>query len=280
MKTRTLLLASLLLAGALAGCANQPATEPTPTTTASPTPATSTPATPTSATPVVDPTPTIDTIRVGTDAAYPPFEDKRGDAYVGFDMEIIREIGNRSGFTVEIQNAIFDTIIPSVQAGTLDVGVSAFSITDARREQVDFSVPYYDNILMAAVEPSETGVDAPEDLVGKKVCTQRSTTSEGYLRDELGFTDADLVLLDTAPPCRDAIVSGNADALLIDAAFVRALIRDSEGTLKQAFTVDPEEQFGIVIKKGNTPLLVAINTALNSMKADGTLDELKDKWQV
>lgn len=260
MKLRPLLLTLLLASVALAGCAQNNGTPQGDGDG--------------------DKTPNIQSIRVGTDAAYPPFEDTVDGAIVGFDVEVMQEIGNRSGFTVGFQNAVFDTIISSVQSGQFDAGMSAFSITDERKQEVDFSIPYYDNTLMAAIVPGTEGIESPEDLRGKKVCTQRGTTSADYLRDELGFQDADLLLLDTAPPCRDALQRGDVAALLIDAAFVRSLIRDSEGQIEQAFTVDPEEQFGIVVKKGNTELLVAINQALTDMRADGTLQKLQDKWQV
>lgn len=267
----TLLLASVALAGCAADGPGSGGTTTTAPTGATTTTAPTTPA---------DRTPTIDQILVGTDAAYPPFEDTVNGSIVGFDIEVMEEVASRAGFTVTFQNAVFDTIIPSVQTGQFRAGMSAFSITDERKLQVDFSVPYYDNQLMAAVANGTTGIDDAADLEGKKVCTQRGTTSEFYLREELGFTDEDLLLLDTAPPCRDALLRGDVQALLIDAAFVRALIEASEGDLDQAFTVDPEEQFGIVVKKGDTELLVAINTALTEMKADGSLQQLVDKWQV
>lgn len=270
-----LLAAACLVAVALAGCAQDPAGPGTtrPTSTITPTPAT---------TPVVDATPGISAITVGTDAAYPPFEDTVDGKIVGFDVDVLTEVGNRSGFTVTFQNSGFSNIIPSVQSGSFDAGMSAFTITDERKEQVDFSVSYYDNVLMAAVLSSKTGIDEAEDLRGRKVCTQEGTTSEFYLREQLGATNDTLVLLGTAPLCRDALVRGDVEAMMIDAAFVRNLVRGSEGQLKEAFTVspDPPEQFGIVVKKGNTALLVAINAALTSMKADGTLTALKEKWQV
>lgn len=289
MTLRPMLLALLVAAVAFAGCAENDGGGQTPTTTA---PTGGTPAggtTPTGATPAAttpgaggaDPTPTISTLTVGTEAAYPPFEDIVGGQIVGFDIEVMREIANRSGFTVTFQNADFTTIIPSVQNGQFGAGVSAFTITEERKQQVDFTVPYYQNTLMAAVQSATTGIDAPEDLQGKKVCTQEGTTSEFYLRETLKFADADLMLLDSAPLCAEALKRGDVQALMIDAAFVRSLIQANDGQLKQAFVIeDVDEEFGIAIKKGNTELLVAMNTALNAMKQDGTLRQLVDKWQV
>lgn len=291
MKLRTALIAALVLAVPLAGCARDdggatgttptPSTRtgtPTPTTPATPTPATPTPSVPT---PDVDPTPTISSIKVGTDAAYPPFENTVDGEIVGFDVDVLVEVGNRSGFAVQFQNALFDAIIPAVQGGSFDAGMSAFTITDERKEQVDFSVSYYDNELMAAVASATTGVDDVEDLRGRTVCTQKGTTSVSYLEAQLG-TEVTILQLDTFPPCADAVKRGDALAMMIDRAAVRDLIGKSGGDLKEAFTASPSppEQFGIAVRKGNTPLLVAVNAALTTMKQDGTLDRLKEKWNV
>lgn len=274
MRTLTIALTALLATAALAGCTNNgddgTTTTPTGTTTTTPTTTTTS-----------DPTPGIDSILAGTEAAYPPFEDTVDNEIVGFDIDVMTEIGRRAGFEVEFQNAEFSAIIPSVQNGQFDVGISAFTITDERKEQVDFSIPYYENALMAAVQETTTDINEPADLEGKIVCTQEGTTSEFYLREELGFADENLVLLDSAPLCADALKRGDVAALMIDAAFVRGVIEANAGQLKQAFIIDDvDEEFGIAVAKDNAELLAAINTALNAMIADGTLDQLKEEWQV
>lgn len=275
MVSKTSLVILLCVALLLAGCASQPAT---------PTPTPGTMATPTTSTPTPTPTPGTDgvtSITVGTEAAYPPFEDTlaSGDI-VGFDIDVMREIGNRSGFSINFQNAQFTAIIPSIQSGQFDAGISAFTITDERKESVAFSVSYYDNELMAAVLSTTTDIAKPEDLVGKKVCTQTGTTSETWLRENVNATNESLVLLDAFPPCADALKRGDVDAMMIDRAVVRDLIERSDGELKQAFLLPTDEQFGIAVAKTNTVLLTRINTALVAMKNDGTLDALKDKWSV
>lgn len=270
---RPLALASLLVIAALAGCAGGDEAPTTTTPTTAGTPA----ATPTASTPVGG---GITSITVGTEAAYPPFEDTVDGEIVGFDIDVMKEIANRSGFTVTFQNAEFQAIIPSVQSGQFDAGLSAFTITDDRKEQVAFSVSYYDNELMVGVLSTQTGIAAEADLEGKKVCTQTGTTSETWLREEVGATNDTLVLLQSFPPCVDALKRGDVDAIMIDRAVVRDLIVKSNGELKEAFTIPTDEQFGIAVAKTNTVLLTRINTALVAMKQDGTLDELKDKWSV
>lgn len=277
MNPRSLLLALLLLAVAFAGCAENGGSNP------STNPATGTPAggtTPATATPTTSGG-GITGIRVGTEAAYPPFEDTLASGeIVGFDIDVVKEVANRSGFTVSFQNAAFDAIIPSVQSGQFDAGASAFTITDERKEQVAFSVSYYDNELMAATLASNAGVTKPDDLRGKKVCTQTGTTSEAWLRENVSATNDTLVLLSAFPPCADALKRGDVQAIMIDRAAVRDLVTKSNGELRQAFVVPTDEKFGIAVAKTNTVLLTRINAALVAMKSDGTLDRLKDKWSV
>lgn len=276
-----ILFAIVLLVAGVAGCADNGGTQ---TTTPTGTTPSATPTATTTSTPVVptgvDPTPTISAIKVGTDATYPPFENTVDGAIVGFDVDVLVEVGNRSGFTVTWEPALFDAIIPAVQNGEFDAGMSAFTITDERKQQVDFSVSYYDNELMAAVAAATNDIDAPEDLAGKTVCTQKGTTSETYLREEVGLGDANLLLFDTFPPCADAVKGGDAVAMMIDRAVVRDFISRSEGDLKEAFVVPTDEQFGVAVAKGNAVLLTAINAALTAMKQDGTIDRLMEKWQV
>lgn len=221
------------------------------------------------------------TLNFGTEAAYPPFEDQtaNGDIF-GFDVDVIREIGNRSGYTINLQHMQFTAIIPSVQSGQIDGGISAFTITDERKQQVDFTISYYDNELMVAVRSGETGITKPEDLTGKRVCTQTGTTSEEWLRTNAGATNESMVLLDNFPPCKDSLLRGDVQAMMIDRAVVRELIEGSGGELKEAFTIPVDEHFGIAISKDKKDVLDAFNQALTDMKSDGTLDDLKDKWKV
>lgn len=275
MRLQTSLLAVLLVAAVMAGCTDNGDTTPTTTPTSGTPPAGTTPTTATP--PSGGPT----SITVGTEAAYPPFEDTLPSGeIVGFDIDVMKEIGQRAGFTVTFQNAGFDAIIPSIQSGQFDAGISAFTITEERKELVSFSVSYYDNELMAAVLSTNSDITDPGDLNGKKVCTQTGTTSEAWLRENANATDETLVLLSAFPPCADALKRGDVAAIMIDRAAVRDLVDKSEGELKQAFVVPTDEQFGIAVAKDDTLLLTRINAALVAMKQDGTLDDLKDKWSV
>lgn len=270
MNARPILIATLLLAAALlAGCASNTGNNGTTTTP-----------TGTNGTTTTTPTTSGGTVKVGTEASYPPFEDTlTGGEIVGFDVDVVKEIANRSGFTVTFQNAQFQAIIPSVQSGQFDMGASAFTITEERKQQVDFSVPYYDNDLQVAVRADDASITKESDLKTHKVCTQTGTTSETWLLDHQQ-PNASIVRFDAFPPCADALKRGDVDAMMIDQATVRDLVSKSGGALKNAFLITTGEQFGFPVKKGNTELLNKINAALVAMKQDGTLEKLAQKWSV
>ncbi|MHB8604567.1 MAG: transporter substrate-binding domain-containing protein [Thermoplasmatota archaeon] len=277
MKSATTFIALAFVTALLAGCLNSgtPSTGTTTTPSTSPTPSTT-------------PAPgSKGTLKFGSDATYPPFENQLADgSIVGFDVDLLSGIENRTGYAVNLQNAKFDDIIPSVQSGSFDGGLSAFTITDARKQSVDFTVSYYDNELLVGVpngNPQNIKTEADLGRVmaaGKKICTQVGTTSEQWLRDHANATNSTMILLDTFPPCADSVKRGDAVAMMIDRAVVRVLIQQSGGTLAEAFTIPTGEQFGIVIKKGNTAVLNAFNQAINDMKSDGSLGKLVEKWQV
>jgi polar amino acid transport system substrate-binding protein len=249
---RRILVLSILLALLLAGCA----------TTNTPAPGTK-------------------AIKAGTEAKYPPFEDLVSGAIVGFDIDMFNEVAKRAHFNVSYQNAGFEDIIPSVQNGQFDVGLSAFTINDARKQQVDFSVSYYDNALLVATKADNTAIKNESDLKPGtvRVCTQGGTTSEDYLRGK-GYANETMTLLPDFPSCGAALTRGDVQALMIDRAAVRDLISKSGGTMKGAFEIAVDEHFGIAVKKGNADLLSKINTAIASMKTDGKLQTIADKWKV
>ncbi|MDX1612100.1 MAG: transporter substrate-binding domain-containing protein [Candidatus Thermoplasmatota archaeon] len=221
------------------------------------------------------------TLTIGTEAAYAPFEDRAPDGTIrGFDIDVMREITNRTGHEVTFQDMQFNAIIPSIKNGQLDAGISAFTITDERKREVAFTVPYYDNELLVATAAGNDEIQEPADLEGERVCTQQGTTAEQWLRRNVDADNETLMLLNSFPPCAEAVKRGDAAAMMIDKAAVRSLIAESGGDLQEAFTVSTGEQFGIAVAKENSELLSAFNTALQAMKQDGTMETLEDKWQV
>src|SRR5690554_2691462 len=115
-----------------------------------------------------------DTLRVVTDPSFVPFEmmDQETGEMIGFDMEIIAEVAERAGFDYDLNTMDFNGIIPALQTGNVDIAIAGITITDERKQIVDFSDPYYDSGLRILVRQNNDDVDEMDDLDGKKIGTK------------------------------------------------------------------------------------------------------------
>lgn len=217
---------------------------------------------------------------VGTDAAFPPFENYNSTtgAYEGFDMDLIREIAKRMGREVGFKNLGFDPLIPALQNGQIEVAVSAMSITDARKQQVDFSDPYYLANQSALVKSTST-IAAQSDVnkAGVKIGVQRGTVGQSVAEN---FSNNPAVnAFDTYPLAVEALKAGQVDVVLMDRP-AQVEQAEADPSLKVAFDIFTDDNYGIAVKKGNVELLNQINTHLAAIKRDGTMRTLMDKWNV
>lgn len=216
-------------------------------------------------------------LRVGSDVDYPPFEyvEEGTGNYIGFDMDLIREIGKRMEMEVEITNTAWDGIIPGLIAGHYDVIISAMTITDERAMAVDFSDPYFATGQVIAVRADDDRIQEPADLAGKVIAVQIGTTGDFAASAIEGAT------VDRFPSTPEAFLNvkqGRADAAVVDEATAIEEMEANPGQIKVVGTPFTVEYYGIALKKGRPDLQRAINRALASIKADGTYDELYDKW--
>lgn len=216
-------------------------------------------------------------LRVGSDVAYPPFEyvDEATGEFVGFDMDIIREVGRRLGLEVRIENVAWEGIIPGLLAGHYDAIISAMTITDERAQAVNFSDPYFATGQVILVRADDDRIQVPADLAGKRVAVQIGTT--GHFAAE----NIDGALVDHYPLTPDALLAlklGRADAAVVDELVALEEARANPGEVKVVGTPFTIEYYGIAMRKGGDDLLRDINRALAQMKADGTYDEIYDRW--
>lgn len=267
--SRSLLLVAVLLSTAFAGCAENggDTTPSTPATGATPT----TPTTPSGG----------QTYVVGTEAAFPPFEDidANGD-FVGYDMDVIREIARRNGWTLDIRNLGFDVLIPSVQNDQIDFAISAMSITSARSEVVDFSIAYYEANQSVTLRADETrNFSSLEDMRGQEIVfgVQAGTTAIDVIESEL--PDAQIRRYDSYPLAVQALKNGDVDAVMMDAPAQREAASGDPG-IRVAFEFSTGDIYGIAVKKGRSDVLNQVNDALEDMEDDGTLAQLRTKWGI
>ena len=219
-------------------------------------------------------------LKMGIEAAYPPFNSKDASGQVvGFDKDIGDALCAKMKVECEVVTSDWDGIIPSLLAKKYDFIVSSLSITDERKQAVDFTDRYYSNKLQF-IAPKN--VDFKTDkayLKGKTIGTQRATLSGTWLEDTYG-SDITLKLYDTQENAYLDLTSGRVDALLAD-KYVNYDWLKSEAGKNYEFKGDPvneSDKVGIAVRKGDNELRNKLNAALKEIVADGTYKKINDKY--
>lgn len=217
-----------------------------------------------------------DTLRVGTDATYPPFEtvNTQTGKPEGFDIDLITAVARRNGWNVEFIVTPFDGMIAGLQNEKYDVAISAITITPERAAAVDFSEPYYTAGQIVAVPVTDTLIKSVDDLPGKRVGVQLGTTGE-MMAQRLEGTE--VFSYDNIGAAFIDMANGNLDAVVNDYPTTQAYIH-THATAKTVGEILSREKYGIAVRKGETALLAAVDSALVEIRADGTYDELHLKW--
>jgi polar amino acid transport system substrate-binding protein len=209
---------------------------------------------------------------VGTDAAYAPFEsqNEKGEI-VGFDIDIVKAVAAKAGLEVKFVNTPWEGIFNALAQGDRDMVVSAVTITDERRQTMDFSDPYFDAQQLIAVR-NDSKVASFADLKKLKVGVQTGTTGDEAVTKLLGKTSTAIKRFESTPLALKELESGGVDAVVADNGVVIHYVANNPGG-KFKTVADKEfvpEQYGMAIKKGNAELLAKINKGLADIKADGT----------
>ena len=214
-----------------------------------------------------------------TDATWPPFEfiDENGNL-TGFEVELMPLVGEHVGVTMTVENIPWDTIFAGLANGQYDGVASGVTITEERKMTMDFSTPIASQGQVVIVM-TESDVQSVNDLAGRKVGVQIGTTGDFALDDynveKRQYDDIGLAILD--------MVNGNIDACVCDSIIASDFVLANEnykGMLRTAGEPFTSEEIAIAVKKGNTELLNLINEGLEAMKADGSYDDLKAKWNL
>lgn len=216
-----------------------------------------------------------DVLTMGTNAAFPPYEmvDENG-AIIGIDAEIAQAIAEKLGMELEIKDMAFDSLITAVSSGSVDVVLAGMTVTEERKEAVNFSESYATGIQVVIVtEDSE--IAAIEDLAGKKIGVQSGTTGDIYCADEFG--EEAIARYDNGALAVQALQNGQVDCVVIDNEPAKAFVEANEG-LKILATEYAVENYAAAIAKDNTELLEAFNAALAELKAEGKIDEIVGKY--
>lgn len=211
------------------------------------------------------------TVRMGTEGAYPPYNFINDSGEVdGFERELGDELCKRAELTCEWVTNDWDSIIPNLVSGNYDTIIAGMSITDERDEVIDFTQEYIPGSPSAYVALSD-GVDT----MGGVIAAQTSTIQAGYVAD----SGATLVEFATADETIAAVRNGEADAVLADKDFLAPIVAESNGELMFAGEdVIIGGGVGMGVRESDEELKAKFNAAIDSMKADGTLNDLIKKW--
>ena len=209
---------------------------------------------------------------VATSPDFPPFESLEGGEVVGIEVDILNKIAEKMGMELDIQQMDFDSVIPGVQAGKFDVGMSGITVTDKRKENVDFSSVYF-MAAQAIVVADGSSITGKADLEGKKVSVQTGTTAEEYCMgngyEVLAFTANN----DAAA----ALTAGKVDAWVVDNEVALAMAPELGLTvLDEAMTSEP---YAFALQKGSD-LLAPFNEALDALLSDGTVEQIFQQYGV
>jgi polar amino acid transport system substrate-binding protein len=218
---------------------------------------------------------TAGTLTVGSDIPFPPFEFGEAPDYDGFDIDLVNEIAKDLELEVKIEDTAFDTIFTDVAQGKFDMVASASTITPEREQQVDFSDPYYE-AEQALLVPEGSDITSVEALEGLTVGAQDGTTGEAYAKDETNA--ASVRGFPNGPAAIAALRNGQVEATIIDQPVAQDAIDKGEGGFELATTIPTGELYGLAFAQDTPALLAAVNDSLASMKEDGRLNDLYQKW--
>ena len=211
------------------------------------------------------------TLRMGTNATFPPYESvDDNNNVVGIDADIAAAVAEKLGMQLEITNMEFDSLIPALNADQIDIIFAGMTITEERKESVDCSDSYATGI-QSIIVPENSDIASPDDLAGKKVGVQTGTTGDIYCTDDLG--EECVQRFENGVVATQALVNGQIDAVVIDNEPAKAYVAANEG-LKIVETAYAVEDYAAAINKGNTELLDKVNGALKELKDEGKLDEI------
>ncbi|MFI2457799.1 ABC transporter substrate-binding protein [Streptomyces sp. NPDC019539] len=214
-----------------------------------------------------------------THLPYPPFQFEQGGKVVGFDVALVDLVAKN----LKVEQKILDTPFENFKTGAFlnsgecDLAAAGMTITDERKKNVDFSVPYFD-ATQALLATKKSGVTSLADVKAKgaKLGAQAETTGESYATSQ-GF---DPVAFESSDAVLNGLRTGQVDAVVIDYPVVQGWLKDKANA--DAFVlgqnIETGEQYGFSVKKGNDKLRAAIDKAITDAKADGTYDKLYRQW--
>lgn len=215
------------------------------------------------------------TLTMGTNATFPPYEYVDDDSnIIGIDAEIAAAIAEKLGMELEIKDMEFDSLITACAGGSVDMVLAGMTVTDERKESVNFSDSYATGIQVIIVK-EDSEIATVDDLEGKTIGVQSGTTGDIYCRDDYG--EDSVKQYNNGALAVAALQNGQVDCVVIDNEPAKNFVAANEG-LKILDTEYITEDYAIAVAKENTELLEKVNNAMAELKADGTIDKIINKY--
>lgn len=220
-----------------------------------------------------------DKLVVAMELAYPPFETKDSSGNpTGISPDFCQAFADYLGKELVIENTAWDGLIPSLQSNKADMVMSSMTITDERRETVDFSDPYA-NALLAALVSSDSDVTSFDELNSSDKTIAVKTGSTGETLAKKRLSSANITSLSDESACVTEVSQGKADAFIYDQLTIYRDQKAHSDTTRAIYIPDQDpEQWGIAVRKGNTKLLDELNTFIKKYQDEGGFDKLSDKY--
>lgn len=215
------------------------------------------------------------TLAVGTDAAYAPFESESASKeIVGFDIDILKAIAMKESLSIKFINTPWEGLFTQLGTGDRDILISAITINDNRKQQMDFSNPYFEATQLIAV-PKNSKVTKMDDLKSLKLGVQTGTTGEEVVSRLVGKNSINIKRFEGTPLALQELQNGGVDAVVADNGVIQHFLNNNKSNFKIIEDKSISAEFyGIAVKKGNADLLAKINSGLAAIKADGTYDRV------
>jgi len=218
-------------------------------------------------------------ITIATDATWPPFEhvNEQTKEIEGFDIDLIKAIAEKEDLEIEILNVAWDPLLAGVAQCQYDAAISSISITPERAEEMLFSDSYFQVGQLVTVRKDNTDIKSKDDLAGKIAGAQIGTTGSFAIEDIDGAT---LRTYDDIGLAFQDLINGQIDAVVADNPLAYGYIGNNPDKLKSVGDLFTSEEIGIAVCKNNPELLEKINSGLESVMAEGLIEQLIDKWLV
>lgn len=214
-----------------------------------------------------------DTLIVGTEAGFAPYEYMEGDKVVGIDMDIAQAIADDMGKKLEIKNMDFDGALVAVQNGKVDFVAAGVSVNEERSKVMDFSKEYVNSTEVVVVNKANPAVASIDDLNDKVIAVQQGNIADFWASDEANVKAKEVKRYTKFVQAAEDLKNGKVDCIIMDQFPAQDLVASSGDTLALLDGVVFEDKYAIAVKKGNSELLDKINATIDRLTNEGKIEE-------